>query len=212
MLIMTVSKSLLALGLLSACCPSHKGIMNFHVDPPLSCPNKPVSIKWEVDGPAVLEACPAPAEWNDQVPAKGELSVALTQTTQFTLIALQGDPAKGGVVGHKTVQITQNKQLGNSAPCDEATRVCSGTFTLKSDGALTAVRLTKPLFVRSGVEQAREVCLTPPNGAKTCVAAGASVNVAVPVDGAWKIEAQLAPDETLKPPPKLEVTFDFGCP
>jgi hypothetical protein len=201
------------LGLLLTGCPHTGRVLAFSAEPPLTCAGKPVLIKWAVQGHAALRADPAPPNWNEQMPSSGELSVPLTTTTTFTLQALDANLAKGNSSGNQRVQINpHNQKLGNSAPCDAATRSCSGSFSLQSGGTLQAVQLANPSFFRLGTETPHDVCVTPPNGQKTCVAAGQTVNLASPADGTWKIEAELGASDAVTPPPQLRVEFDFGCP
>jgi len=208
---MRLSRSMLASAMLLACC--HKGIVAFNVSPPVTCPNGPVSITWQVDGSAVLKADPTPANWSEQVPSQGTRSVSITKDTTFTLLSEQGNLAKGSLFGSRTIQVNpQNKLLGNSAACDETTRTCTTSFAVYSVGELKAVHLSIPLFVQSGKEQSREVCVTPPNEPKACVPPGGSVSIDHLANGIWELEAQLGTNEQAKPPPQLRLTFDFGCP
>ena len=198
---------------LGAACGPHAGVDSFTASPPLTCPNGPVVLEWKVTGPASLRAEPRPASWSDgPVPSQGSRTAQVAQDTQFIVSALDANPASGNAVGRRPVKVTAlNQEKGASAACDPQTRVCRGSFTLSSGGASIS-RLANPSLQRDGALAAREVCVTPPGGAKICVAANASVAVGAPADGTWTLETTLDPTEALSPPPQLHITVDFGCP
>jgi len=198
---------------LVAGCGAHPGVNTFTASPPLSCPDGSVVLEWNVTGPAALRAVPPPASWADgPVPSQGSRTVQVAQDTTFSVTALDANPASGNSIGSRPVKVTAlNQEKGASAPCDEQTRVCRGTFTLSSGGASIS-RLANPSFKRDGTVVAREVCVTPPGGAKLCIAANASVAVGTPADGVWTMETTLGPAEAAAPPPQLRITVDFGCP
>jgi len=192
---------------------THYGVNSFSVTPRLTCARKPVEVKWDVSGHASLHAEPAPPGWVDETASTGTKTTSVATATEFTLTALDANPAKGNSRGSQTVQVTpQDDNRAGSAPCDVGTRKCSGTFTLASGNSVTVSRLSNPTFVRLGKVVDRTVCVTPPSAARVCIPSGGSAEVHFTADGDWTIEAELATDEPVTPPPQLRVHFDFGCP
>jgi hypothetical protein len=193
---------------------AHKAVVSFNVDPQLSCPGKPVLVQWEVNGRASLHAEPAPKDWVEgATDSKGSRQVFPEVTTAFTVTALDANPAQGNSSGTKSVQVLpHNDNRAASSSCDETTHHCQGSFTLKSIDSLRVVKISNPTFVRSGQRQARDVCVTAPNGAKTCVKANQGAELSAPANGSWVLETELAPEEPATPPPQLRLFFDFGCP
>ena len=196
----------------SAC--AKKGIVSFAVTPPLACPSQGVVVEWEVRGKASLHAEPAPPVWAEgATDSAGKRVVPLNAATSFTLSVLDANPADGNSFATQSVKILpQNDAREASAPCDPNTLKCTGSFVLKTDGAIQVARVSNPTFVRSGAAQPRDVCVTPPNGSTACVKAGASIELHSPAAGSWTFEASLLPDEPATPPARLRLDFDFGCP
>ncbi|HWZ90302.1 MAG TPA: hypothetical protein VNW92_15670 [Polyangiaceae bacterium] len=202
------------LSALSASACAKKGIVSFAVTPPLACPGQGVVVQWEVRGKASLHAEPAPAAWADgATDSAGKRSVPLNGATTFTLSALDANPADGNSFATQSVKIVpQNDAREASAACDPNTLKCTGSFVLKTDGAIRVARISNPTLVRSGAAQPRDLCVTPPNGKTACVKAGASIELHSPAAGSWTVEASLLPDEPATPPARLRLDFDFGCP
>jgi len=193
---------------------THKGIVNFTATPELVCQGKPVVLVWEVDGAASLSAEPSPPDWADgTVPASGTRTVTVTSTTKFTLTSPDANAAVGGHTGSRWVKVVPPRDdRAASATCDDASKVCSGSFTLNTGGTSRALGLSNPRIRRAGVVTPTDVCVTPPKGAKTCINAGASASIASPVDGIWTLETKLKAEEATTPPPQLRIALDFGCP
>jgi hypothetical protein len=186
----------------------------FTVDPPLACPGQIVQVQWRVQGKATLRAERGSADWDEEeVPSSGRRFVAPAVTTTFKITASDVNPAAGPSFGVKTVEIPKLfDERRVVASCDPAIGKCRGEFVLdNAAGALRVRRLSAPLVIQRGHAQAAEVCVTHDGVPGTCVSAGQAIDVDVPANGTWTLEAALAAGMPVTPPPALSIHLDFGC-
>lgn len=201
---------LLSLPALAGC--AHDGVVAFHVEPPLVCASKTVGITWQVHGRALLKATPPPPNWNEQVASEGTLqSVPVTQDTTFMIVAPDANPARGASYASQAAQVTaQSDNRAVQATCDDSGK-CSGSLEIVADSSVKVNQIANPTWRSRFKVAEHEVCVTPPGGTRTCLAANASAPLGVPASGKWTFDLQLAENESGDPPPQLRVFFDFGC-
>lgn len=202
----------LGVSVLSACC-SHP-VRAFSAAPVLICPADPVQLHWDVDGEAELTATPAPPDWSSTTPSKGDRTVHPTADTKFTLTSLQANPAKDGAPQQLFVKVkgaASSQPRGVSTPCDDS-RHCQQKMVLNAASGLTVATVSEPVIVRGGKAlPARQVCVTPPAGARTCFHGDEVARVDAPADGDWLLETDLLEGEETTPPIIVKARFNFAC-
>lgn len=209
-----------ARGALSACvaaaatcgCCSHP-VRAFSATPALICPADPVQVHWDVDGKAEMTATPPPPDWSGETPPMGDRTVHPIADTQFTLTSVEGNPAKDGAPQNVFVKVkaAASELRGVSAPCDDS-RHCKKEMTLNAAPGLTVATVSGPRIVRAGkVLSERQLCVTPPTGARQCFRGAEVARVDAPADGPWMLEIDLLEGEETTPPVKVEAHFNFAC-
>lgn len=196
----------------SSGCP-HGEIRAFDVKPPLVCAGKPATVEWEVVGPARLRAERPGVDWDEgDVPSKGARTVVAANKTNFTLTAVDGDPARGQSFRSKPLDVVGGGPIGNVSTCDATTHVCTARITRPAVAGARVTRLSRPYAVGGGHRRPARVCVTHQMLEKACLEPDAVQNVDTPLDGDWLLETTLEGDPATTPPPRLELTIDVGCP
>lgn len=208
---------------MSACCHNPPRIVSFDVQPPQMCKGTSVTLTWEVVGPARLSIVPGPKDRepdaNDilaketEVPSKGTQTKVLSESTWFVLRAVDANQAKVQWQGKKPVDVIVSKEPKTvSTDCD-STGKCSGRFTLNPPhGSMRVVHLEEPQMTLSGKTKPATVLVTHDSLTATQLAPDHPLDVSVPADGDWTLEATLPADQQGGPPPKLGLTAQFSCP
>lgn len=164
---------------------------------------------WQVRGAASLRAERGPQSWDEgAVPSEGQRKLMATETTTFTLRALDANPAQKDAYSVRPLAVPRLDD-DRVAPADCSGSKCSGSFELSAVPGLRVSRLSAPSIVAAGQFQAATVCVTPPSAARTCVAPGSDAAIDVLAAGPWKLEAELPPNLTV--PPQLHIHLDFRC-
>jgi len=178
--------------------------------PAMACPDREVVVSWKVEGRAALRASRGERDWDEgEVPARGQRKLAVSQTTSFTLIALDARPEQKSA--YRTAQ-TRVPQLyeNRAAPasCDPAGK-CVGSFVVPETGGLRVLALSDPTLVVRGQAQPTAICISSPAAQRTCVEPGSKASLDTPAAGTWTLEASLpAPPPT---PPQLRIHLDLSC-
>lgn len=218
-----LSVSVLVVGLWS-CSGSAAKVNKFDVEPRTACPGTNVNVTWDVAGKANLavilrpngsaEPEPAPDEITGvekPVDSKGSDSVQVNETTWFVIRALDANQAKAPWLGKQHVDVpVKDEARGNGSTC--ADNVCTATFTIHADHASAQVlRIYDPTAKIGGKSRAAPLCVTHASLNHTCIDAGKSIDVTVPLEGDWTLETTFdgGPPTT---PPGLSATFHIGCP
>lgn len=208
----------------SACCHSNPPrVVSFDVQPPQSCPDKDVTITWEVVGAAKLAIVPGKKDptpdeitaLEEDVGPKGSRPYHVTQTTGFAIRAVDANQAKDQSHGTKWVDVpvaTEEKRA--STDCDQASSKCTGKFLLQPPhGSMRVVRISAPKVTQGGHSAPGTICITHDTLNGTCVSPEQpTLDTSVSADGEWTVETTIPSGGSLSPPPALTVTVQFSCP
>jgi len=180
------------------------------VVPAMACPDHEVVVSWQVKGRAALRASRGERDWDEgEVPSRGQRTLAVSQTTTFTLKALDARPEKKDAYRTARTQVPQlYENRAAPATCDE-TGKCLGSFVLPETSGMRVVKLSDPSLVVRGQAQPVTICINPPAAPRTCVEPGSSTPLDAPAAGTWTLEASLPAASPT--PPQLRIHMDLTC-
>jgi len=204
-----ISAKVVIVGLLHSAGCARPQVLRLVV-PPMACPDQELVVSWEVKGRAALRAARGEKDWDEgEVPSRGQRTLAISQTTTFTLKALDARPEEKNAYRTARTQVPQlYENRAAPASCDEAGK-CLGSFVLPETDGMRVVKLSDPTLVVRGQAQPVTICISSPAAQRTCVEPGSSAPLDTPAAGTWTLEASLpAPSPT---PPQLRIHLDLNC-
>ncbi|HKO89992.1 MAG TPA: hypothetical protein VJU61_02505 [Polyangiaceae bacterium] len=203
------SANVVSLGLLLCAGCTRPQVVSL-VAPTMACPNQDVVVSWEVEGAAALRAERAERDWDEgEVPSQGRRTLAISQTTTFTLKALDARPEHKNAYRTARTQVPQlYENRAALATCDGDGK-CQGSFVLPETTGMRVIKVSDPTLLVRGQAQPVVMCVNSPAAQRTCVEPGASAALDTPAAGTWTLEASLpAPSPT---PPQLRIHLDLNC-
>jgi hypothetical protein len=205
----------------SGCCHNPPRIVSFDLQPPQTCAGQPVTLTWEVVGPARLAMIAGPKDREpdanailakeQDVKSKDSIKPTVSESTWFVLRAVDANQAKVQWQGKQPVDVPIGKRPKVVTTDCDAQGKCTGKFTLDPPpGLLQVVHLEDPHMTIAGTQTPATVHVTH-GSLDTKLEPGKGQDVSEAAEGDWTLDVSLSADQARGPPPKLDFTATFSC-
>jgi hypothetical protein len=196
-----------------ACACTKARVVTFEVTPTQVCKDSTAKLVWEVVGRATLRtAHGGDAGTPEPITTTGTRDVKVSETTTFTIMALDADRASQQWMGEKTVTVTSPGADPRRVltTCDASGR-CAGTFTVAADATVTVTQLSSPAATSKGATSPATVCVTHGTLKEACVTPDRPLAVTESANGDWVLSTTVPAHAPASPPPALTVMLQLGC-